>query len=69
MSDDRGVRHTFISIMENDLGCPQNLVLELAGKARVNSYSHGREELHREWMSRLWGRVMAASVRLAVLEA
>lgn len=63
------LRHTFISILENDLGCPQNLVLELAGKARVNSYSHGREELHREWMSKLWETVMNATVRLEVLEA
>lgn len=51
------LRHTFISLLENELECPVSIVAELAGKAKQGNtanYSHARMEQKRKWMTKLW---------------
>lgn len=47
------LRHTFISLMENELGCPPAIVAKLAGKtykSMTAGYSHANLEQMRKWM-------------------
>lgn len=57
------LRHTFISLMENELGCPSSIVAELSGKVKqgpMGNYSHARAEKKRVWMEELWKMVHEA---------
>lgn len=58
------LRHTFISLLENELECPQSIVAELSGKAKQGNtanYSHARMEQKRKWMQKLWDRASEAA--------
>lgn len=60
------LRHTFISLMENDIEAPLRIVEELAGKSKVGNtaaYSHARLEQKRKWMTKFWGRVSMAETK------
>lgn len=51
------LRHTFISLMENELECPRPIVQELVGHAKegvTGIYSKSRVEQKRKWMERYW---------------
>lgn len=58
------LRHTFVSLLENDLGAPAPVVEELAGKSkrgRLADYSHARAAVRLRWMQALWDLVSTAS--------
>lgn len=59
------LRHTFISLLENDLECPPAIVASLAGKryqAVTAAYSHVTPKQLARWMGKLWERVDTARV-------
>lgn len=52
-----GLRHTFASIMEADLGAPEPVVRRImghAGRDVHSGYTHASDASVREWLSRLW---------------
>lgn len=65
------LRHTFISLMENDLECPPAIVAAIAGKTYQSvtaGYSHATQKQMAIWMERFWERVSNATesqIRLA----
>ena len=51
------MRHTFISILENEIGTPRAVAEELAGKSKdagMGAYSKARLKVKREWMKRFY---------------
>ena len=51
------LRHSFISIMENEIGAPRAVVEELAGKAKegnMGTYSKARMEVKKKWMEKFF---------------
>lgn len=51
------LRHTFISLMENEVVAPIRVVEELAGKAKRGNtagYSQAQDETKRDWMRKYW---------------
>ncbi|MBX3114396.1 MAG: hypothetical protein KF836_07495 [Fimbriimonadaceae bacterium] len=58
------LRHTFISLLENEHECPPSIVAELSGKAKQGNtanYSHAHMEQKRKWMQMLWDRCSTAA--------
>lgn len=56
------LRHTFISIMENEVVAPIRVVEELAGKAKRGNtagYSQAQDETKRDWMRKYWEKARA----------
>jgi|GEM_PF-3795340 len=63
------LRHTFISLMENELEAPTAIVAALAGKkdSRVTAgYSHAHREQMKKWLSVYWQRLKQEAEKLAV---
>lgn len=57
------LRHTFISLMENNLEVPRRVVEQLAGKhskSKIGSYSHADIADMRKAMERYWDQVSTA---------
>lgn len=57
------LRHSFISILENELEAPQRIVESLAGKAKQGntaSYNHMSLAPLERWMTKLWDQVSTA---------
>lgn len=57
------LRHTFISLMDNEVEAPRTVVMALAGhaaKTTTDGYSHVKNEQKRRWMQRLWDQVSTA---------
>ncbi len=53
------LRHTFISILENDLECPTAIVAALAGKSNKSvtaAYNHTARRQMVKWMDKFWER-------------
>lgn len=51
------LRHTFISLMLNDLECPIHIVQELVGHSKkgvTGGYSKSNIAQKRKWMDRYW---------------
>lgn len=58
------LRHTFISLMENELGCPRAIVAQLAGKKEKGStadYSHAHMSQMKTWMEKFWEKVSTST--------
>ncbi len=54
------LRHTFISIMECELECPETIRREIVGHAAKTvhaRYSHSRMDQKRKWMEKYWEHV------------
>jgi integrase len=59
------LRHTFISILENELECPPAIVAALAGKkygGPNQGYSHPTQAQLAKWTERYWQRIQESSV-------
>lgn len=57
------LRHTFITILENELEAPDTIVAKLAGRAKKGlnaGYSHSTLILLRKWTEKYWDHVMNA---------
>jgi len=57
------LRHTFISLLENEIEAPRPVVMALAGHARSNvtdGYSHTFSQQLLRWMGRYWDQVSTA---------
>ena len=57
------LRHTFISLMDNELEAPRTVVMALAGHAAqttTDGYSHVKNEQKLRWMEKLWNQVSTA---------
>lgn len=57
------LRHTFISLMDNELEAPRTVVMALAGhspQTTTDGYSHVRVEQKLRWMERYWARTADA---------
>lgn len=57
------LRHTFITIMENELECPASILKEIVGHAKdrvTGGYSHPRMDQKRKWMQKYWQHVSSA---------
>jgi integrase len=57
------LRHTFISLMDNEVEAPRTVVMALAGHAAqstTDGYSHVKTEQKLRWMERFWQRVESA---------
>lgn len=54
------LRHTFVSLMENDLEIPARVVQALAGKGAKRSYSHAETKQMLKAMERYWEKVSTA---------
>lgn len=64
------LRHTFISIMENELECPMTILKELVGHAKdrvTGGYSHARMEQKTKWMQKYWDHVSTSTVVKSVV--
>ncbi|MBS1712967.1 MAG: site-specific integrase [Armatimonadetes bacterium] len=51
------LRHTFISLMDNEVEAPRTVVMALAGhsaRSTTDGYSHVKIEQKRRWMERFW---------------
>lgn len=58
------LRHTFISLMENELEAPQTVIETLTGKAsrrRTKGYSKTEIQQLRKWLKRFWDTANASS--------
>lgn len=54
------LRHTFISLMDNEVEAPRTVVMALAGHApqsTTDGYSHVKMEQKLRWMERYWERL------------
>lgn len=54
------LRHTFISLMDNEVEAPRTVVMALAGhsaRSTTDGYSHVKIEQKRRWMERFWDQV------------
>ncbi len=54
------LRHTFISLMDNEVEAPRTVVMSLVGhspKSTTDGYSHVKIEQKLRWMERFWDRV------------
>lgn len=54
------LRHTFISLMDNDIEAPRTVVMSLAGHAAqstTDGYSHVKIEQKLRWMNRFWEQI------------
>lgn len=63
------LRHTFISLMENELECPPAIVAALAGKTYQSitaGYSHASRKQMETWMNRFWQTLQAVEVEQEV---
>lgn len=59
------LRHTFISLMDNDIEAPRTVVMALAGHApqsTTDGYSHVKIEQKIRWMNRFWDQVSTVCV-------
>lgn len=57
------LRHTFISLMDNEVEAPRTVVMALAGhsaRSTTDGYSHVKVEQKRRWMERFWDQVSTA---------
>lgn len=57
------LRHTFISLMDNEIEAPRTVVMALAGHAAqstTDGYSHVKNEQKLRWMRRFWDQVSTA---------
>lgn len=57
------LRHTFISLMDNEIEAPRTVVMALAGhspQSTTDGYSHVKREQKLRWMERLWDQVSTA---------
>jgi integrase len=57
------LRHTFISLMDNEIEAPRTVVMALAGHAAqstTDGYSHVKSEQKLRWMERYWDHVSTA---------
>lgn len=55
------LRHTFISLMDNEVEAPRTVVMALAGHAAqstTDGYSHVKNEQKLRWMERFWYQLM-----------
>jgi integrase len=62
------LRHTFISLMENELAVPPAIVARLAGKRNMGvtaGYSHVSDAQARMWLSKLWETVMESEGKVS----
>ncbi|MHB8637441.1 MAG: tyrosine-type recombinase/integrase [Fimbriimonadaceae bacterium] len=53
------LRHTFISLMDNEIEAPRTVVMALAGHAAqttTDGYSHVKSEQKLRWMERFWNQ-------------
>jgi len=53
------LRHTFISLMDNEVEAPRTVVMALAGhsaKTTTDGYSHVKNDQKLRWMERYWER-------------
>jgi len=68
------LRHTFISLMENELEAPQRIVEALSGKAKSGAtagYSHTQRHQLLKWMELYWdraSRVYVSDDKLSVVK-
>lgn len=54
------LRHTFISLMDNEVEAPRTVVMSLAGHApqsTTDGYSHVKNEQKFRWMERYWDQI------------
>ncbi len=57
------LRHTFISLMDNEVEAPRTVVMALAGHAAqstTDGYSHVKSEQKKRWMERFWNQMSTA---------
>ncbi len=64
------LRHTFISLMDNEVEAPRTVVMSLAGHApqtTTDGYSHEKAEQKLRWMERFWA-VLQESAETSMFE-
>ncbi|MBX3112763.1 MAG: site-specific integrase [Fimbriimonadaceae bacterium] len=57
------LRHTFISLMDNEVEAPRTVVMALAGhvaQSTTDGYSHVKNEQKLRWVEKLWDQVSTA---------
>lgn len=57
------LRHTFISLMDNEIEAPRTVVMALAGhsaQSTTDGYSHVKSEQKLRWMELLWDQMSTA---------
>lgn len=58
------LRHTFISLMQNELECPLPIIQEIVGHAKTGvtgMYSKSRIDQKRKWLTRYWDAISEQS--------
>ncbi len=66
-----GLRHSFISILENELECPDSIAAALSGRAKRGqnaTYSHAKPAQLERWMQKFWDHVSTASTTKFVVQ-
>lgn len=57
------LRHTFISLMDNEIEAPRTVVMALAGhspQTTTDGYSHTKIEQKKRWLEKLWEQMSTA---------